>query len=535
MSVFILVPGFFTTGEVWAEVAGHLEATGAEVHVVDPVRSDAPGRRDIVLDTHVEQVVAAIDRAGPAPDRDIVLVGHDYGVYPALGAADRRAERVARLVYVDAAPAPDGVPALAAVPDQALRARLAAAVRPDSAGSDSAGHDAAGPGASGPDAALSGGPLIGGALPPPAPHEWQGWGSTRGLSAAVRERLTDLSAPHPLGTLTQPLKLTGAAASAPTTGVLCHYNGSTIESVRMLARLGTPALQPLLRPDVTFFELHTGHWPMLSCPGELADVLVRAAADEGERLTTPEATDPDTDTAGAPRSFLLDVPLLPRERHGSTDLYLPPRRQQAGPLPAVVFVHGGPVPPGMGPRDWPVIQGYARYAASRGVIGVALEHRLHDVTDYPVAAGDVADAVEAVRADARVDADRIALWFLSGSGPLTAEWLDGPPSWLRCLVAGYPVMSPLPNWGVPAGRFRPAQTVAAAASLPMVVLRPELEQPVIAATVDEFLAAAAAQDVPVDVIDIPGARHGFEDLDHTGEARDAVRRAMTHVLNHLGI
>lgn len=39
-----------------------------------------------------------------------------------------------------------------------------------------------------------------------------------------------------------------------------------------------------VRPGVTFFELATGHYPMLSTPAELADVLVRAAAGEGVGL-----------------------------------------------------------------------------------------------------------------------------------------------------------------------------------------------------------------------------------------------------------
>ncbi|MCX3061655.1 alpha/beta fold hydrolase [Streptomyces beihaiensis] len=502
MSVFVLVPGLFTGADVWAEVARHLESSGAEVHTV---RFSAGAGAGVTLETHVEEVVETIDRVGTRSD--IVLVAHDYGAYPALGATDRRADRVRRLVHVDAPPPLDGTPALAVVPDQSLRARLARATPPH-----------------------------GDALAPPAAHEWQHWGSTRGIPAGGTERLTAMSAPHPVGTLTQPLRLTGAASAVPTTGVLCHYNGSTMEMLRMLVRFGTPALQPLLRPDVTFFELPTGHWPMLSCPDTLAEVLVRAAAGEGERLATP----PDDGQPEAPRSFLIDAPPVPRERRSSPDLdlYVPGACDAGlqGPLPAVVFVHGGPVPKGIGPtpRDWPVITGYAHYAASRAVVAATLDHRLHDVTDYPTAAADLAEAVEAVRADPRVDADRIALWFLSGSGPITAEWLSSPPAWLRCLVAAYPIMSPLPNWGVPRGRFRPARALSAdSARLPVVILRPEREQPVIAATVDEFLEAAATHGVAVDAIDVPGARHGFEGLDHTDAARDAVHRAMTQALRHL--
>jgi len=55
----------------------------------------------------------------------------------------------------------------------------------------------------------------------------------------------------------------------------------------------------------------------------------------------------DQTTAGLPSHewpFVLDVPARPRERQGYVDLYLP---DQAGPAPAVVFVHG----PRAGGRD----------------------------------------------------------------------------------------------------------------------------------------------------------------------------------------
>jgi acetyl esterase/lipase len=190
------------------------------------------------------------------------------------------------------------------------------------------------------------------------------------------------------------------------------------------------------------------------------------------------------------RPFLLETPEHQRERSGRVDLYLP---EASRPGPAIVFVHGGPVPAQVRPtpRDWPTYAGYARYAASQGAVGVTVDHRLHGLGDYPRAAGDVAAAVEVARADPRVDAQRVALWFFSGGSLLSA------------------------------GR------------LPIVLTRPELERLEIAATVDEFLAAAGASGAAVEVIDVPGAHHGFEAVDHTEPAREAVRSAVRSVLAHL--
>ncbi|MFE9836653.1 alpha/beta fold hydrolase [Streptomyces sp. NPDC005551] len=535
MTVFILVPGVFTGAHVWEETAARLTAAGAEVHAV---ALTGPGRpRDaatavVDLDTHVADVLAVIDSVDAAAGREIVLVGHDYGIHPVRGAADRRAERIARIVHLDAGMPQDGVPALAAVPDQALRERLAERATGGAAGAGAgtgAAGTAAGTGATGAgtDADASGPAGGTGELAPPARDEWPRWGSTAGVPDAALDRLTALAAPQPLGTLLQPLRLTGAVDAVPSTGVLCTGNGGSIELVQMQVDFGDPALQALTGPGVTFFELPTGHWPMLSCPAELAGVLLRAAAGEGHRL---KASGP-AETPAHLRPFLLDVPELPRERAGNIDLYLPGAE---GPRPAVVFVHGGPVPAGARPtpRDWPTLVGYARYAAGQGVVGVTLDHRLHGVEDYGRAAADVAAAVERVRADPRVDADRVALWFFSGSGPITADWLGAPPAWLRCLAATYPIMAPLPNWGMTC-RFRPADAVAHAGALPVVLTRVGLEVPEIAATVEEFLAAAEDCGAAVDVVDVPHGHHGFETLDPTDEWREAVHRAMRQVLAHV--
>src|SRR5579863_2675274 len=107
--------------------------------------------------------------------------------------------------------------------------------------------------------------------------------------------------------------------------------------------------------------------------------------------------------------FVVDVKTRTPERHGRADLYLPD--DGARPVPAVVFVHGGPVPADLRPtaRGWPVFQGYGSLCADRGVIGVTIDHRLHDFGSYPQAAADIAEAVEVVRADPRVDPGRVAL------------------------------------------------------------------------------------------------------------------------------
>ncbi|MER5181463.1 alpha/beta fold hydrolase [Streptomyces sp. NPDC002896] len=514
MAAFVLVSGCFTGGWIWQEVADRLRKSGAEVH---PVTLTGMGdRRDEAvpgtdLETHIEDVVRLIDGVD-APE--VVIVGHDYGIHPVLGAADRRPERITRIVYLDAGMPQDGDAALKLVPDQEVRRRLLG--RSVQAGSVQAGDDWQ--------------------IPAPASDEWQRWGSTAGLPDEALARLTRLAAPQPAGTLTRPLRLSGAVAALPTTGVLCTGSGLNIALIEDLVAGGLPQFQALADPEVGFFELATGHWPMLSCPDELTEVLIRAAAGEGHRITA---------TGKVPaylRPFVLDVPERPRERVGRIDLYVPDEPPEGaedaeaeGPRPAVVFVHGGPVPADLQPtpRDWPAFIGYGRYAASLGVFGVTLDHRLHDFDDYGRAAEDIAEAVEVLRADPRIDQERIALWYFSGGGLLLADQLAEPPSWLRCAAVTYPVLAPLPAWGAVDPRFRPAAAVSAAGRLPIVLTRVGLENAEIAATVEEFLAAAKACGADVEVIDVPDGHHGFDTIDHSEQSRHAVERAMRTVLAHL--
>lgn len=227
--------------------------------------------------------------------------------------------------------------------------------------------------------------------------------------------------------------------------------------------------------------------------------------------------------------FVLPVEVRDAERHAAVDLYVPD--SAPGPVPAVVFVHGGPLPADLRPtpRDWPVYRGYGSAVAERGAIGVTVDHRLHDVSDYPLAAADLAEAVEMVRADERVAADRVALWFFSGGGLLLADWLRTPPSWLRCAAATYPLLAPFPGWEVDP-RFRPAQAVASAGELPVVLTRVGRERPPVAATVEAFTTEADRCGAHLEIIDVPGGQHGFDMLDHTDESRQAVRRALNAVL-----
>lgn len=115
--------------------------------------------------------------------------------------------------------------------------------------------------------------------------------------------------------------------------------------------------------------------------------------------------------------------------------------------PAVIFVHGGPVPPTipLAPKDWGIFQSYGKLAAANALSGVVFNHRLDSTTHFQTAADDVKALVDFVRSNAGeygIDKDRVCLWFFSGGGSQVAPFLAERPEWLKCIAIYYAVVDP---------------------------------------------------------------------------------------------
>ncbi|MGN9808515.1 dienelactone hydrolase family protein [Micromonospora sp. BQ11] len=228
--------------------------------------------------------------------------------------------------------------------------------------------------------------------------------------------------------------------------------------------------------------------------------------------------------------FALSPPPATVERHGQVDLHLP---TEGGRRPAVVVVHGVPLPPGApDPRDWLLYQGYGALLAEAGLVAGVVSYSVTDLARMPEAADDLATMVEQVRADPRVDADRLVLWFFSGSGLFLGDWLRASPPWLRGIAATYPLLAPMPGW-VLGPRFHPVEALDAGRDLPFVLTRAGRDMPVVATAMEAFLTAADEKRRPIRVIDVPNGQHGFEVLDHTEESRAAVRTVRDAVVELL--
>jgi pimeloyl-ACP methyl ester carboxylesterase len=250
MATFVLVPGAWLGGWAWEPTAGRLRQRGHDVH---PVTLTGLGERahlaapDVDLETHVADVVDLVRDRGL---HDVVLLGHSYAGIVVTGAADRIPERLAKVVYLESGPVPDGV-AYLDMEEPAAKERDERQVAETGDGWRLA-------------------------MPSWEELERVNGASLEGLGEAERNWIRGHATDQPFATYTQPLRLRGAQAE-PLPKVLIS-SSFPLDQVRELVKAGHPWFAPLAGPEWRLLELRTGHWPLASRPGDLADLLDQQVA-----------------------------------------------------------------------------------------------------------------------------------------------------------------------------------------------------------------------------------------------------------------
>lgn len=248
MATYVLVGGAWIGGWAWHDVARRLRVGGHDVY---PVTLTGLGEREHLatpetdLDTHIADVVNVLVYEDL---RDIVLVGHSYSGIVVEGAADRCPERIATVVYVDSAPLGDGAALIDFYPPDA-RAAVETTVATDGDGW---------------------------LLPFPGMDRLAQQASIAGLDDVATQTMVTRATSQPFATYTQPLRLRNSNTTYRRRAVVCSDGGFTVAQIRTALASDDPGMFAVYsRPGWQFDEIHTGHWPMLSEPGQLASVLDR--------------------------------------------------------------------------------------------------------------------------------------------------------------------------------------------------------------------------------------------------------------------
>lgn len=191
------------------------------------------------------------------------------------------------------------------------------------------------------------------------------------------------------------------------------------------------------------------------------------------------------------------------------DVYTPPGAKAGTRLPVVIFVNGVGDPPGRPKlKEWGQYTAWPRLIAASGMAAVTYEARPNEVGP------DTEDLVKHVRASAAalgVDADRVALWSCSANVLLALPFtMDAAREYLRAAVFYYGFMNERPS----------------RADVPLFVARAGYDNPRLNGSIDEFVKAALADDVPLTFVSYVYGQHGFELLDDNERSREVVRQTI---------
>src|SRR5262245_16811118 len=222
----LLIAGLWLDGSVWNNVAAQLEALGHRaVPIALPGQGD--GNTSAALADQVAAVVAAVDAAAGRP----MVVGHSAACSLAWLAADARPGKISKAALIGGFPAPDGA------------------------------------------AYFDGFPVQDGAMPFPGWGEFEGPDSAD-LDDAARQAIASAAIPVPEGVTRGVGKLTDERRyDVPV--VLGSPSCPPAQAREWIGQGEVPELAK--STNVSFLDIDSGHWPMISAPARLARLLAQAA------------------------------------------------------------------------------------------------------------------------------------------------------------------------------------------------------------------------------------------------------------------
>jgi len=235
MATLVVAHGAWSAGWAWKKMRSLLRERGHELYT--PTYTGLGERAhlaspEVGLDTHIRDVCGVLTMENL---REVVLIGHSYGGMVATGVADREAERIKQLVYLDAFVPRDGQSVGDLQPPGVRDAMRAAAERDGD-----------------------------GWLVPPNPPPPD-------TSAADLAWMAPRRLPQPLKALDEPIRLTGAVDRLPRTYIYCTRPGPGDGFRQFAQRARTEA-------GWQYREIDASHNPHITAPDALAAMLDEIAS-----------------------------------------------------------------------------------------------------------------------------------------------------------------------------------------------------------------------------------------------------------------
>ena len=328
-------------------------------------------------------------------------------------------------------------------------------------------------------------------------------------------------------------------------------------AVGRLAEIRVPTLVVVGESDIADVHAHCG---AIQAGVPFAQRVVVAGAghlvhlerpDEFNRIVTRFLA-----SSGKPNDLVYYVPEMERATVRSNlvyklannapleaDLYLPPGTVSGSRLPAILFVLGDADPGTLRhAKDWTFMQSYGRLAAARGFAGITFNHRSSEnFARLPDVRADIDDLIHFVRTNAAalsVNADKLCLWFFSGSGPHLEAGMGANVTWVRCIAAYYPLLSPLSGAGISDDRRRQYSAIEqlkrhAPRVPPLLLAKAGRDAPSLNEQIERFRQQAVASQVSLEFLEHSTGEHAFDIRNDDDTSREILRRTMSFVERHL--
>jgi pimeloyl-ACP methyl ester carboxylesterase len=224
----LLIAGLWLDGSVWDNVVPRLEARGHRaVPITLPGQGD--GNASATLADQVATVVAAVDAAAGRP----MVVGHSAACSLAWLAADARPGKISKVALIGGFPAADG------------------------------------------EAYFDAWPTRDGVLAFPGWSEFEGPDSAD-LDDAAKQAIASAAIPVPEGVTRGVVRLADERRYDVRVALICP-EFTPAQAREWIGQGEVPELAK--SKNVSYLDIDSGHWPMISAPAELARLLSQAGED----------------------------------------------------------------------------------------------------------------------------------------------------------------------------------------------------------------------------------------------------------------